>query len=338
MVIETCVAPDPRDRFSSCDEVIYWLQKDDSGRYHFEDFDADYRESQKKKLVRCASFAAACIVFAAVAIGARAMGKSEMNSDYQNLMANQDYAGAIAIAPTRIDAYEKLLETDMESDGTLTQKESVEIEGLADAYVNKGGDTKAPDYLKFCYDMAYAYFNVYTVDADKNSNDEESMQKAKKYLDILNSAFEENEKLENQIISEYPQMAAWRSYYTLTDNYGKSNRVDKPNFTKQELEDELDAIEECLEQVDGGSSLVRIKTLERFANLVNSMTMRNQFTSAGISKDRVIKTLNAIKSEENRILSGEADSEVRAECEKALSTIDTFIGNLNDSYSINLKH
>ena len=326
-LIEQCIAMDPDDRFQTCDELIYWLQDE-----HFREWEKDYRRKQRRKLVRFIVAAAACVVFAAVAVGSRVTGNIVQNNNYEeavNAVGDQreeEYIRAIKeIDGNRLEAYHALLDVYRDR-GKFDLDESRQIAGLLNSFYK--GDTSDPDYLELCYDIGYLYFNFYTENGSGGFGQRASH--ANEYFSIIKNAVDKNPDLKLPA-----RMKPWESYYHLSEMFKKSTGLEVAvKHEKEDLEQILKDVSACIQSLDGDENYnekdadsIRLSQARYFANQINSL--RNEFYAAGIPLDQVLTVMNEIRNNEKSVtlhqLEGEKDD--------ALSECDDFIQNIRDAYS-----
>ena len=331
MLIEQCIALDPDDRFQTCEELIYWLQKDSNGHYRFEEFSAEYRKQQRNKLIRFGAFAAAAVLFALLAIGSRVTGSVVTNRNYDAATAAvgtelipENERAIKEIDGNRLDAYNNLVQAYKDS-GRFDKQESQQISGLISTYYK--GDVNDPDYLKLCYDIGYLYFNFYTEDGSEGFAQRASH--AASYFERIQTAVEANPDL------KLPDaMKPWKSYYELANTFKKSSGLTvAESHSAEELRSILTAVTDCVNSMannagyDGSDAdSIRLSQARYFANQLNGL--KNEFVSSGVSEDEVLEVMQLIRSSEQSVTLQQLDEAKAA----ALAECDDFIVNIQNAY------
>ena len=184
-IILKCTQRDPNDRYQSAAELMYALE-------HYEEIDDIYRRKQKKKLVGFLIPAILALVFTGVAIWGYSSREAELsaNYDYQIAVAAQQeddelavnqYLDAIVTDPTRVEAYQELVNRLLKDD-KLSQEENRRLNQLkigldqenAQGYKNTVDVLGAlqrenPDgYQDVCNELGEAVLYFYEVDVKKD--------------------------------------------------------------------------------------------------------------------------------------------------------------------------
>lgn len=82
-IIIKCTQPDPKDRYQSCDELLYAFE-------HHNEMGIVYRNAQKKKLKRFIATAAATLISAFVAIFGFVSAENAKTADYEKLLGEAE--------------------------------------------------------------------------------------------------------------------------------------------------------------------------------------------------------------------------------------------------------
>ncbi|MBQ8000272.1 MAG: serine/threonine protein kinase [Ruminococcus sp.] len=162
IIINRCVEPAAENRYQNCADLLYDLE-------HPELITKGYKKKQKRKLVSFIISVCLCVVMAISGIVLNITATHVNNQDYDTNLASSDpanYYSAIAIYPSKVDAYNKLIEYHKSHDVTKEQITKVgnTIEANAEAL-----DTSDPQVLDMYYDMGKLYFSDYDAnDSFKN--------------------------------------------------------------------------------------------------------------------------------------------------------------------------
>ena len=171
-IIRRCTQNDPDKRYQTARELMYALR-------HYREMEYGYRQTKKKQY---RLFVASCIISAVCLAGAFVMGvyaKRDARNTYEAYLREgqtaigqkqqiEAYEKAIRTAPQREEAYSRLLNDVMLSDGEFTQDEANELTRIM-GYRKNASDKTAEEqfsankkgYEKFCYDMGLAFFYYY---------------------------------------------------------------------------------------------------------------------------------------------------------------------------------
>lgn len=154
IIIDKCVEPAAENRYQSCADLLYDLE-------HPELITRGFKKKQKRKLI---SFIAAIGLSAVMAISGVALNLAATqvnNQDYDANISGSDpakYFAAVEIYPSRVDAYNMLIEYYKNHDASNDQIAKVgnTIEAYADEL-----DTTDPAIADMYYDMGKLYFSDY---------------------------------------------------------------------------------------------------------------------------------------------------------------------------------
>ena len=169
MVIDKCTRYDIRDRYQTCAELKYDLE-------HLEELGLPYRKKQKKKVIIFGACAGAAALMGIGSLTGMLMENNTQKSGYDYYLAQaasgthteaenyEYYRNAIALNPTREEAYLNMLDAMLE-DNVLSTAEDMEMIGVLNQRDNdRPRDNKSyleanvTGYIEFSYQMGLAYY------------------------------------------------------------------------------------------------------------------------------------------------------------------------------------
>ncbi|MDR1328012.1 MAG: serine/threonine protein kinase [Oscillospiraceae bacterium] len=190
-IIEKCLRDDKRERYQSCAELMYALER-------YEEYDDRYRKKQKRRLAAFFTAAAMAVGFASVSGLAYAAAENRLSADYGlKVAAASDaqlpqerrvelYLDAVRLDPAGSAAYLNMLEAFVsggDSAGRLTREEAsvlTQLKAGLDVRDDRGysstiyplealksGNPAA--YREICYEIGTAFWYDYEAEADRFS-------------------------------------------------------------------------------------------------------------------------------------------------------------------------
>lgn len=189
-IIVKCTEQDPKDRYQSCEELLYDLE------HHHELGDA-YKKKQKKKLGTFIASVAATFIFAAVSVWGFFSAENAKSNDYKDYLDKADsvdkwsdkcseYLNAISVSPENEEAYMKMIDLFRESKSDSNEIFSVEeseylnrirsehldenvFGGQSDLYPIDVLKTENPDgYISVCKKIGIMYWYYYEDEAERH--------------------------------------------------------------------------------------------------------------------------------------------------------------------------
>lgn len=165
-VIAKATQANPDDRYQTAADMRRDLE-------NHEKLTRAYRGAVKKRLRSFNLLCAAGVVLAIAGALCLAASLQIKSSTYEALLASArasaeaDHAGgaspaearymeAIAVDPTRTEAYSELVDGVFKADGSLTVQEAARLEGLMEAWRHELEES--PGYARLCYDIGVLYF------------------------------------------------------------------------------------------------------------------------------------------------------------------------------------
>ena len=180
MVIDKCTQYEIADRYQNCAELKYDLE-------HLEELGLPYRKKLKKKMGAFIGTAAAALLLGAASLVSLGMKNSTEKSGYDYYVRSaslasdeetkyEDYRKAIALNPTREEAYLQMLDA-MLLDGNFSASDDVTMNQVL---LSRDGDRPKDNrtyfqankagYVEFAYQMGLAYYYSAGTNGDKSSS------------------------------------------------------------------------------------------------------------------------------------------------------------------------
>lgn len=291
LIIDRCVQPAPENRYQTCEDLLYDLN-------HPELITKDYKRKQKRKLRLF--IASAIVAMAALASGfiCRTVATQQNNSTYEAYISpssataleskEESYKKAIAIYPSRTDAYMGLLNA-FEEEGRFSKTENDIFLALYNANKDKFDMTTAA-VAELNYKVGMMYFNYYT-NEDGSFDFSTRVQKAYSFF----AANKENTALQEDF--SYAKLSD--CYYYICAFYKKyilqSASVDEAsaeNYTEL-----LQNVSDILSEVD------TIKDANAYDKLVayNGIFMllydqRTDMAQIGANREEILQIMDTIQT------------------------------------------
>lgn len=200
-IIVRCTQPDPKDRYQSCEELLYALN-------HHLEMGKPYRQKQKKKLGVFIASAVSTLLFAGISVFGFASAEKSTSQTYETKISQAGTAAkwqescdllieAISLAPEKEDPYNKMISLFKESnsDGAdeFTESESMYINKLSGVFVAENAfgvqNTQHPldllkaenhaAYVEVCKDIGFLYWYNYENEKDRYSKAAEWFERVK---------------------------------------------------------------------------------------------------------------------------------------------------------------
>lgn len=178
MIIDKCTQYNIEDRYQSCVELKYDLE-------HPEELGMPYRKTLKKKFYSFVGCAVMAVVLGGVSLFGLGMENSTTKSGYDYYLSSAQtaqndekielYRSAIALNPTREEAYLDMLDT-MLSDNDFSTDEDVYLTTVLNSRDNgRDRDNRTylqanrSGYIEFSYQLGLAYYYSVGSNGDKSS-------------------------------------------------------------------------------------------------------------------------------------------------------------------------
>lgn len=201
-IIQKCTQLNPVDRYQSCAELIYALER-------YETFDDAYRDRQKKKIFVQSFLTAFAILFIGAGFFSLGLRAHTNNLDYDNLLQLAEkttseaeierlYISAIEIKPSAADAFRGLVGA-YKADAVFSVQEEENLTKVLRA--NLSGLRESSDYADLAFEIGKLYWYYY--DYGKSDATDNQITRMKSSIQWFEDAlrFDSNN-------SDYRQMAS----------------------------------------------------------------------------------------------------------------------------------
>lgn len=201
-IIQKCTQLNPVDRYQSCAELIYALER-------YETFDDAYRDRQKKKIFVQSFLTAFAILFIGAGFFSLGLRAHTNNLDYDNLLQLAEkttseaeierlYISAIEIKPSAADAFRGLVGA-YKADAVFSVQEEENLTKVLRA--NLSGLRESSDYADLAFEIGKLYWYYY--DYGKSDATDNQITRMKSSIQWFEDAlrFDSNN-------SDYHQMAS----------------------------------------------------------------------------------------------------------------------------------
>ena len=179
MVIDKCTPYEIADRYQNCAELKYDLE-------HLEELGLPYRKKLKQKMGAFVGTAAAAVLLGIVSLASLGLQNSTEKSGYDYYISSaatgtgetriEDLKKAVALNPTREEAYIQLLDT-MLADNDFSAADDVTMSQVLLSRDNgRSKDNRTyfqankAGYVEFAYQMGLAYYYSAGTNGDKSSS------------------------------------------------------------------------------------------------------------------------------------------------------------------------
>ena len=179
MVIDKCTQYEIADRYQNCAELKYDLE-------HLEELGLPYRKKLKQKMGAFVGTAAAAVLLGIVSLASQGLQNSTEKSGYDYYISSaatgtgetriEDLKKAVALNPTREEAYIQLLDT-MLADNDFSAADDVTMSQVLLSRDNgRSKDNRTyfqankAGYVEFAYQMGLAYYYSAGTNGDKSSS------------------------------------------------------------------------------------------------------------------------------------------------------------------------
>jgi serine/threonine-protein kinase len=310
-IIEKCLRDDKLERYRSCEELLYALER-------YDEFDDMYRKKQKKRFAAFIASAALAAVFASVSAASYAAAESRLSADYglkvaaaSDAQKTQEeraelYLEAISLNAADTAAYLNMLEMFLsggEPEGGLTRGEASVLTQLKAGVDIRGRDgyssviypletLKTADpggYERVCYEIGTAFWYDYEAEADRYTAAEEWFKEA---------------------AGSYPSAGIYVDigrYRREIKKYAGQNRTEKMYEAYGALWERLGALKDGAAELDDNDA-----RLLAWREIVESASGKAAYFLVNVEKAEMLALLDAVAEDAARLRSETKYEDVRS--------------------------
>ncbi len=238
-IIDKCVSPDPKDRYQSCNELLYALD-------HYTEEEDSFKKKQKRKLASFVVSISLAVIFAISGLVTNNLAISAENNNYDKLIeinnldysvANENITKAISINKSDARAYENFLNYII-ADDNVTEQESQGISkflnDLKSGYADENYDET---FANLSYEAGINHFFYYGIDNEKTTTRDRALKAISYFQTIKDDGFSESEMATH--------------FYNICNFYKSDvgNSVESRDYVS-EYKLVFDSINKCIEYLD----------------------------------------------------------------------------------------
>ena len=312
-IILKCTQRDPQDRYQSCAELMYALER-------YEEIDDIYRKKQKRKLFSFLITFVLTIVLGVTSAWGYTSAEKKKSENYNEILKTaesyEDYYEAILTNPILPEAYLKLNEF-LISDFMLTKEEGQQLKQLRtglDEMNNKGFSERVDvlkefksanvnQYQKICNRIGESFLFYYdvNVDLDRYKNAATWFQEAKEKYPIAEIYCDIAECLE--AINQFEG--------------AKIKQTEKMYEQYKKLWNNIQSLEIKVKQFDSIDS--KIQVWEKIDEMINHNTV--QFLEI-VEEEKIVEILHTVKEQADQVNESVVEDSINKLKNSIYSTID----------------
>lgn len=293
-ILLKCTQNNPEDRYQSCEELLYALK-------HYEEYGAEYRALQMKKVKKFAMSASASVFFIILGIISFIVRSSLNNADYdfnivsaENAATSEEaidyYLDAIAVKPNLVEPYIKMVD-EMKADANFT----VEEDAILKSTINDNIDNlrTQDDYPELAFNIGKVYWYYFGYGkTDQGDNSVTRMKSAVAWFeDAVNYGSETDDFY--QMASVYAEIGKFNRDITLDIREAS----DKGKYA--EYWDNIKALLSYIEETDDSNEFVQLELYRLGYSTIE--TYAKKLKADGVSQTDMYEVYQNIDNKINAI-------------------------------------
>lgn len=293
-ILLKCTQNNPEDRYQSCEELLYALK-------HYEEYGAEYRALQMKKVKKFAMSASASVFFIILGIISFIVRSSLNNADYdfnivsaENAATSEEaidyYLDAIKVKPNLVEPYIKLVD-EMKADANFT----VEEDAILKSTINDNIDNlrTQDDYPELAFNIGKVYWYYFGYGkTDQGDNSVTRMKSAVAWFeDAVNYGSETDDFY--QMASVYAEIGKFNRDITLDIREAS----DKGKYA--EYWDNIKALLSYIEETDDSNEFVQLELYRLGYSTIE--TYAKKLKADGVSQTDMYEVYQNIDNKINAI-------------------------------------
>ena len=320
-IIDKCVSPDPKDRYQSCNELLYALD-------HYTEEEDSFKKKQKRKLLSFVLSISLAVIFAISGLITNNLAISAENNNYVDLIKikNLEYTvayeqidKAVHIDKSKIDAYKEFLEYICVDHNIDTE----EYQGISTILNNVDEISLDEAFAQLYFKAGVDIFCYY--DFENNADLKETALKSISFFESI--------KDDSFSVSE-----AANSFYNICNFYidDNGNSVADIDYVAK-YQEYFDSINKCMEFLvaykdNENSEFLRLAMYQATANYIN-LHGKEILKYGKVDENTVISLLDKIYEYAQRIEIPEVDHDKRYQTQNyILNKIPEYKNNIKNTY------
>lgn len=286
-IILKCTEANPNDRYQSCAELLYDLER-------YDEVDDTYRQNQKKKLKRFGIVSAAAVFSLVFGAFAQVMNAQKVNNDYEvnldlgDTATTQEqkinyYEKAIDIKPEKHEAYYALLTT-FKDDASFQIEEEQILKKKINRNLAKLVETD--HYSDLAYEIGKTYWYYYDYGSENTDDNQLTRIKAAKtwFSDVV-------EDPENK---HFAQAKIYESIATFHEEVNLKVEEASDQGMYKEYWENIEALLDFTIENKNESEIVKLEVYKLITNALENEVRK--FASDGIEKEDLLEVFHTVRS------------------------------------------